>query len=152
MVVTFDSALSNFLKLFTIWPHRSLLKILFINHKWSILCLVISQEVSHECHGFLFSECRCKRKRFRLRSLVGRRYVSFNVIQQNLFETFVIFFQRHLLASQLKSVEFVWKKIPKEFSEFCNIIFYFMICYSCHEVSSLQPIFTIFYLPTFTYK
>ena len=29
------------------------------------------------------------------------------------------------------------KKILKEFSEFCNIVVYFMICYSCYEVSSL---------------
>ena len=30
-----------------------------------------------------------------------------NVTQQNLFETFVIFFQRHILASQIKIVEFL---------------------------------------------
>ena len=67
--------------------------------------------------------------------------------QQDLFETFVIFFQRHLLAAQLNFVEFVKKKILQEFSEFCNIVLYFMICYSCHEVSSLQPIFSIVYPP-----
>ena len=43
------------------------------------------------------------------------------------------------------------KKILKEFSEFCNIAVYFMICYSCYEVSSLQPIFSIFCIPTFMY-
>ena len=73
----------------------------------SILCSVISQEVSHECYGFLFWECRYKGKKLRLRSLVGHGYVSLNVTQQNLFETFVIFFQRHLLASQSRFVECV---------------------------------------------
>ena len=63
---------------------------------------VTSQQVSHEWYGFLFWECR-----FRLRSLVGHSYVSFNVTQKNLFETFVILFQRHLLASQPKFVECV---------------------------------------------
>ena len=63
---------------------------------------VISQQVSHEWYGFLFWECR-----FRLRSLVGHGYVSLNVTQKNLFETFVILFQRHLLASQPKFVECV---------------------------------------------
>ena len=84
--------------------------------------------------------------------LVGHGYVSLNVTQQNLFETLVIFFQKHLLASQPKIVEFLLKKILKEFSGFCNIVVYFMICYSCYEVSSLQPIFSIFCIPTFMYK
>ena len=44
------------------------------------------------------------------------------------------------------------KKILKEFSAFYNIVLYFMIGYSCHEVSLLHPVFSIFYLPTFMYK
>ena len=43
-------------------------------------------------------------------------------------------------------------KILEEFSEFCNIVVYFMICYSCYEVSSIRPIFSIFCIPTFMYK
>ena len=57
-----------------------------------MLSSVISQEVRHEFHGFLFSEYRYKRKKFRLRSLVGNGYVSLNVTQQNLLVMFVIFF------------------------------------------------------------
>ena len=59
----------------------------------------ISQEVRHEFHRFLFSEHRYKRRKFRLRSLVGNCYVSLNVTQQNLLVMFVIFFLRHFLAS-----------------------------------------------------
>ena len=113
---------------------------------------MISQEVSNECYGFLFWECRYKRKKFRLRSLVGHGYVSLNVTQQNSFEMFVIFFQRHLLGSQRKFVECVSKKMLKEFSKFCNNVVCFMICYSCYEVSSLQAIFSIFCIPTFMDK
>ena len=43
------------------------------------------------------------------------------------------------------------KKILKEFSEFCSIVVHFMICYSCYEVHSLQPILSIFCIPTFMY-
>ena len=46
-----------------------------------MLSSVISQEVRHEFPGFLFSEYRYKRKKFRLRSLVGNGYVSLNVTQ-----------------------------------------------------------------------
>ena len=115
---------------------------------------MISQEVSHECYGFLFWECRYKREKFRLRSLVGHSYVSLNVTQQNLFETLVIFLQRRLLSlsAPTKVCRVCLKKILEEFSEFCNIVVYFMICYSCYEVSSLQPIFSIFCIPTFMYK
>ena len=49
-----------------------------------MLSSVISQEVGHEFHGFLFSEYRYKRKKFGLRSLVGNGYFSLNVTQQNL--------------------------------------------------------------------
>ena len=58
--------------------------------------------------SFFFGECRYKRKKFRLRSLVGKGYIILNVTQ-NLFETFAIFFQRHLLASQPELVECVKK-------------------------------------------
>ena len=44
------------------------------------------------------------------------------------------------------------KKTLKEFSEFCNIVVYLMICYSCYEASSLQPVFSTFCIPTFMYK
>ena len=44
------------------------------------------------------------------------------------------------------------KKILKEFSELWNIAVYFMICYSCYEISSLQPIFSILCIPTFMCK
>ena len=54
-------------------------------------------------------------------------------------------------ASQPKFVVCV-KKILKEFSEFCNTVVYFMICYSCYEVSSFWSIFSIFCIPTFMYK
>ena len=64
-----------------------------ISHEW---------EVSHECYRFLFGEYRYKRKKFRLSSLVGYGYVSLNVTQQSLCETFFIFLQRHFLASQPK--------------------------------------------------
>ena len=47
---------------------------------------------SLEFHGFLYSEYRYRRKKFRLRSLVGNDYVSLNVTQQNLLAMFVIFF------------------------------------------------------------
>ena len=57
-----------------------------------MLSSVISQEVRHEFPGCLFSEYRYKRKKFRLRSLVGNGYVSLNVTQQNLLVMFVIFF------------------------------------------------------------
>ena len=110
---------------------------------------MISQEVSHECYGFLFWESRYKRKKIRLRSLVEHGYASLNITQQNFFETFVIY-QRYLLASQPKWV--CVKKILKEFSEFLNILVYFMICHSCYEVSSLQPLFSIFSILTFMYK
>ena len=33
--------------------------------------------------------------------------VLINVTQQNLFETFVVIFQRYLLASQIKFIEFM---------------------------------------------
>ena len=33
--------------------------------------------------------------------------VLVNVTQQNVFETFVVIFQRHLLASQIKFIEFL---------------------------------------------
>ena len=46
------------------------------------------------------------------------------VTQLNLFETFIIFFQRHLLASQLIFMR-LCKKGLKGYSEFCNnIVFY----------------------------
>ena len=57
-----------------------------------MLSSVISQEVRHGFHGFLFSEFIYKRKKFRQRSLVGIGYVSLNVTQQNLLVTFVIIF------------------------------------------------------------
>ena len=57
-----------------------------------MLSSVISQEVRHGFHGFLFSEFIYKRKKFRQRSLVGIGYVSLNVTQQNLLVMFVIIF------------------------------------------------------------
>ena len=67
---------------------------------------MISQEVSHEYYGFffvclfVFQNADTKRKKFTLRYLVG--HISFNVSQQNLFETFLNFCQRNLLESQMK--------------------------------------------------
>ena len=55
---------------------------------------------------FCFQNADTKERDLDYRSLVGHGYVNFKVTQQNLFETFVIFFQIHLLASQLKFVEF----------------------------------------------
>ena len=57
-----------------------------------MLSSVISQDVGHDFHGFLFSEYSDKRKKFRLRSLVGNGYVSLNLTQQNLLVISVIFF------------------------------------------------------------
>ena len=57
-----------------------------------MLSSVISQEVRHEFHGFLFSEYRYKKEKFRLRSLVGNGYDSFNFTQQNLLLMFAIIF------------------------------------------------------------
>ena len=71
-----------------------------------------------------------------------------NVTQQILFETFV--FQKHLLAYQIKFKKFM-KKILTGYSEFCNILLYFMICYYCYVVSPIKLIFSICYLPFFMY-
>ena len=57
-----------------------------------MLSSVISQEVRHRFHGFLFSEFIYKSNQFRQRSLTGNGYVSLNVTQQNLLVMFVIFF------------------------------------------------------------
>ena len=63
---------------------------------------MISQEVSHECYEFLFWNADTKG--------INLDYVLWfgiimsaliNVTQQNLFETFAVIFQRHLLASQI---------------------------------------------------
>ena len=57
-----------------------------------MLLSAISQKVRYEFHGFLFTEYRYRRKKFRLGSLVGNGYVSLNVTQQNLLVMFAIFF------------------------------------------------------------
>ena len=144
MVVTFEWVLSNFLKLFTICSHRSLLKILLVSH--NALFLVQWYLWSHEFHGFLLSEYGCKRKKFRLRSLDGHGYVSLNVTQQNLFVKFVIFFQRYLLASQPKFVEGVLKKCWKNLVNFailyCILWFVTHVTKSAH--CSLSSPFSVF--------
>ena len=57
-----------------------------------MLSSATSQKVRYEFHGFLFSEYRYRRKKFRLGSLVGNGYVRLNVTQQNLLVMFAIFF------------------------------------------------------------
>ena len=60
----------------------------------------------------------------------------------------------HLLPETSLSIptKFCVKKMLKEFSEFCNVVVCFMICYSCYEFSSLQPVLSIFCIPNFMYK
>ena len=154
MVVTFEWILSNFLKLSTICSHRLLLKILLVSHNGVFLVQWYLKNLVINFIDFCFPN-RYKKKKFRLRSLVGHGYVSLNVTQQNLLMMFVIFFQRHLLAYQLKFVfsqRLSLKKILKEIREFCNILLYFVICYWYYKGSSLQSVFFIFYLPTFIHK
>ena len=74
-----------------------------------------------------------------------------NVTLENLFETVAVIFQRHFLSLQIKFIEFM-KKIQTEYSEFCNILLYFMICYYWYKFGLLQPIFSTYYLPSFMYK
>ena len=74
-----------------------------------------------------------------------------NVTQQILFETVVVIFQKHLLPYQIKFKKFM-KKILTGYSEFCNILLYFMICYYCHVVSPIKLIFSMCYLPFFMYE
>ena len=152
MIVTFEWIMSNFLKLFTIFPHRDRCWKM-VSHNGVFFVQDISRSkswVSNECYGFLFWECRYKKKKFRLGFLFGHSYVSLNVTQHDLSEVFVIFLQRHLLAFQPNFIECV-KRILDEFGEFCNNVVYFMICYSFYEVSSLHPIFSIFSTSTFMY-
>ena len=134
MVVTFEWMLSNFQKLFTICSHKSLLEILLACHngviavQWLLHYVIISRSKLWES-WFLFSECRYKRKKFRRRSLVGHCYVSLNVTQQNLFETSVIFFQRHL---------FVLKKYWK------NVVNFSILCYILWTIVVLSSPYSIF--------
>ena len=103
-------------------------------------------------NGFLFGECSYKRKKFRLRALVGHGYVSPNITQHNLFWGVCHLLPETSVSIPTKVCRVCLKKILKEFSEFCSIVVYFIICYSCCEVSLLQPIFSIICIPTFLYK
>ena len=104
------------------------------------------QEVSHEFHRFLFSDYRYERKKFRLHSLVGHSYISLNVTRHSLLVMFVIIFQRHLLAPQLKLLVCVWKKYWKNLVNFAilHCISWFVTHASKAAHFSLSSSFSIF--------
>ena len=135
MVVTFKWALSNFLKLFAIYFLRSLLIILLVNHNG--ICFVQWYPKKWVMNGmdFLFQNADTKVINLNFVRMGMVMSALINVTEQNLDETFVVIFQRHLLTSQIKFKQLM-KKVLKDIVNvaifYCIIWFVTIVTKSAH--------------------